>query len=1114
MDFEVSTTTTIHECNDDALITVGAIQTGPGIQDTTTEEIETTRFQGAQTPEYVEGETFTFQSASPRPFRHIDGPMTAKTPEFITSPKRVEDGPSSASYSFQDVELSSNTETCSSPRFISSHPPSPPGICAAESTGEVSPTQRTSKKRKRNRGDMDGVSGFLDLEAEVSHDEEDDEGDEDMDGFIVGDDEDASPSINYHAITTKLRPDEERISKPSIPFVDFGKKKLDSRTYNYVDKVMMTLYNEPNSEAAERREKTRQKHGLQSIWLVYVHSKRQRDVICWWKEFCKTFRTKRPADCDVTLYARRPKDNFLYVETQNPALTALALSMCRHVVRSPTGLNGIKMVQMDVYETPLSLQLLIEHYQRAALEHSTGSWVCLYTNPPHKVRKNECRYTTPPPPPSELPDATWSISEEELATNAPPEEPIACKDETRDAIPQHTHSKHSIPPETLKRCDSLRHYHGDAAIVVSSGCKELTVLLIPRVPVKAIQTSGAYQVSLHDEVVQCLHDVESLSREFLSTCRYNVDHGLRVEVVSTEFVKPLHRPLTPREGMLFYSCSHPILTDHFPRVAGWDFQVGERVVTRISGILGEVVAVEQDGLYTVDTDNIRRHVGWGVQKSWKTGDLVQHTIHGWDGFVVEQSEFHGCGHLQTLVHTRNIMEIQKGSCTLKEKEHIQVLVEPNFLVRYTPPQRSIFSQSVPSIPWMEAAEYQTSFLKTDPKDVRRILAEKHPELLTPAQIDREVRNGHVHSIPWMFREVDVFSRGYRGRARVTDVRYGCQTASGLMIQVEWIVQGSVGDRFEVDYDFVLDLDSQMPLHVVEAAQPPFVVRVGYSHPKFNPPTYYGSSSSSRYLHEPDSRLHSSSWACDIDNDPSDEETGSIAEMRDRIMGRTSYKHIAISDELVIDKPATRPMPVVTPEDIQKMLKFLESPVNVRCRRTWSDDAHPSHRWLYELQGKPARLLFWVKLFGKDDQFRYTFKGLERTVKVGYTELGDRCIFYRHEKQDRILPNAMRIEMRGIAVQTKKALYVLKGDHAGEYAVRIATVPRNLASQSEAMYACCSVDSETGAVDANVEYKLRASDVCQIELEKEAFTRMDKEAQEIKEKKGVQRNQKRRKTTET
>jgi hypothetical protein len=484
------------------------------------------------------------------------------------------------------------------------------------------------------------------------------------------------------------------------------------------------------------------------------------------------------------------------VETQKPALTAVAFSMCRHVVRDPAGLNGIKMFQMDVYEAPLSLKLFTEHFSRAALEHSIGSWVWLYTNPPHE--KNEkIRYTTPPPALPEVIGTKWTISQDE--SQQPPEDLVA-EPEIPKATSKRTRSKPLIPPETIKKCDSLRHYHGDAAIVVSSGRDEIKVLLIPRVPVKAIQTNATYQVGLHDDVVQCLHDVESLSHEYLSTCRYTVDHGLRVEEISTQYVKPLHRRLTPREGLLFYSSRHPILIDHFPRVSAWEFQVGDRVVTRGSDTLGEVVAVEKDGLYTLDTHDTRRHVGWGVQKSWKAGDLVQHTIHGWDGFVVEEGEFHGHGHMQTLVYTRNALETH----ILKEQEHVQVLVEPNFLVRYTPPQRSLFSRSVPSVPWMEAAEYQTSFHKTDPKDVQRILIKKHPELLTPAQIDREVRNGRIHDIPWMFREVDVFARGLRGRARVIDVRYGCQTASGLILQVEWIAHGSVGGGFEVDYDNVLD----------------------------------------------------------------------------------------------------------------------------------------------------------------------------------------------------------------------------------------------------------------------------------------------------------------------
>jgi hypothetical protein len=300
----------------------------------------------------------------------------------------------------------------------------------------------------------------------------------------------------------------------------------------------------------------------------------------------------------------------------------------------------------------------------------------------------------------------------------------------------------------------------------------------------------------------------------------------------------------------------------------------------------------------------------------------------------------------------------------------------------------------------------------------------------------------------------------------------------------------------------------MPLHVIDAPRPPFVVRVGYFHPKHKPQTYYGSSSSSRYLNEPDHTMDTGSlWTLDREEHTDDEVN--VENLRERVISGTGPRHVGILDDVVT---ATVPMPEVTPGDIDGMVKFLESPINVRCRRTWSDDAHPSHRWLYNLQGAPARLMFWVKLFGKDDQFDCKFKGLERIVKAGYTELGDRCIFYRHERQDRILPNSMKIETRGITIQTKRALYVLKGDYAGEYAVRIVTIPSNSLNQNEGLYACCSVNIETGAVNANVQYELRSGDVCQIEVDKEVFTRMDKEAQEIKGRKGVQRNPKKQRTT--
>ncbi|KAK7054519.1 hypothetical protein VNI00_003717 [Paramarasmius palmivorus] len=950
-----------------------------------------------------------------------------------------------------------------------------------DSVDEEEVKSRRSRKRKRNVKDVDCPSRFLDIEAEVSHDEEDDDDEEDLDGFIAGDDEgedDGSP-INYHAVTTSSG-DAELLPVPERDFIDFEKGKANYKLLEYARRTMLALYDNQNTEVIERREKAHQEFGLKPIWLLFIHRKRQHDVIKWWKSFSDTFKNKRPANCDVNIYARRTKDNFLYVETQNPGLTAVAFRMCPYVVRDADGLNGIKMVQMDAFEAPLSLKMLTDHYDKTPFEYMVGRWVSLYTSPPHEPKRSQVRYKTPPPPPLPLPrDDIWAISAEELpvSVSASSDNP-GSKSEDDDLLqskPAGQSSKSLISPTILKQCHSLRYYHGDAALIISSGHKEVRVLIIPRIPTKAIPFDGAH----HGDIAQCLFHPESLSGEFVSACKYNHEHGLRVEQISTEFIKPLHRHLTPREGLLFYSSRHPFLVEHFPRVSGWEFQVGDRVQTRVEGIEGEVIAIEQDGMYTLDGNNVRRHIGWGAQKFWKPGDLVQHTVYGWDGFVVEHHEFHGVNHQQTLVYTKDA----------------QILAEPNFLVRYTPEQRTLHSLVKPGIPWIDAAEYQTAALKVDPRYIQNLLAEKHPELLTPAQIDREIRNSHTRDVPWLYREVEIFAKPARGRARVMDVMFGRQTASGLAIQAEWIAHGAGGLRFEVDYDYVLDLATQMPLHIVDAPKPPFVVRVGYSHPKYHPETYYGESSSSRYLPP---QLSSGSWNYSSFADDNDPEASRQHAMR------LVPRHNAFSDTYSFS-PSQQPHTDISDEGIRSVMELLLAPVNTRLRRTWSEDAHPSHRWLYELRGGPEKFAFWVKLFGRDNGYVHSFNGQEMLVTLGFTELGDRCIFYNHEKQDRILPNQMRIETKGITVRTRKASYVLRGEPAGKCVVRLATVPvPRGAIHAEVTYACCLVDVKTGDVQRDQQYCIKAVDACQIEVKKSIFELMYQQARDVKEDNGVRK----------
>ncbi|ESK86024.1 hypothetical protein Moror_9402 [Moniliophthora roreri MCA 2997] len=109
---------------------------------------------------------------------------------------------------------------------------------------------------------------------------------------------------------------------------------------------------------------------------------------------------------------------------------------------------------------------------------------------------------------------------------------------------------------------------------------------------------------------------------------------------------------------------------HFPRITSWDFAFGDEVESW-GDLRGDIVEVKGNGLYIKvwDGDEPEIHyISWLARKIWQVGNLVRHSVHGWNGAVVS---FYRENH-ETTVH---VMVENEG-----QEYNVEMISDANLLV--------------------------------------------------------------------------------------------------------------------------------------------------------------------------------------------------------------------------------------------------------------------------------------------------------------------------------------------------------------------------------------------------------------------------------------------------
>ncbi|KAJ8073154.1 hypothetical protein PM082_020023 [Marasmius tenuissimus] len=102
--------------------------------------------------------------------------------------------------------------------------------------------------------------------------------------------------------------------------------------------------------------------------------------------------------------------------------------------------------------------------------------------------------------------------------------------------------------------------------------------------------------------------------------------------------------------------------------------------------------------------------------------------------------------------------------------------------------------------------------------------------MTPEQTDKALQVTKTFRNPWKLSSVLVWKGMHHGHFHVLDVIVSKQTKSSLKLQLRTDIINAVGVPILVDYNYVVDADLLLPLHIIK--KPPFNLMLpkGYTHP--------------------------------------------------------------------------------------------------------------------------------------------------------------------------------------------------------------------------------------------------------------------------------------------
>ncbi|KAL0565093.1 hypothetical protein V5O48_016939 [Marasmius crinis-equi] len=513
-----------------------------------------------------------------------------------------------------------------------------------------------------------------------------------------------------------------------------------------------------------------------SLWLVRCHAGKEFDVIHYAIMHATTTQTYAIS----SLHYRKDGEGYLYLETADPLTASGILEKCafvRHSLHSSYGSVDMKRLD-DQNETIRSLRFAPEPIE-------CGTWVRL-NNPTFGRPKPR-----PKPKPSKLIDP-------------------------HDYVP---------PPEPVQK---RSYYHNALALVLDTSAStdgNLSVLVVPRVDetLTDLGFSIPPEFKLGSQIAfspEFLKEFETLSPKMESK-GIRVDSGLRLATVERKAVVRDSDAQSWRDLTLFAKSGHPSVLQSFPRVREWQFEEGEQAISWDGEVEGKIHSVKESGVELL----VRRRgnylvsgeiapVGWAVLKKWKIGTCVQHQS-GKEGFVIGGK--------------RDLVYFWKGQSA---ESCVPCAAHRNSLRKADP--SSFEAVLVKRRESMTQEGLRLSNMSPD--YINRALAKMsqeqgyNPHLLTPEQVDASLEATRVFQSPWKYWNVIVFKGIHRGTYHVMDVLTSQETKSGLKLVVRTDIINSTQAPMAIDYDYVVDAELLLPLHLIKLPQPTMAPPPDYVHP--------------------------------------------------------------------------------------------------------------------------------------------------------------------------------------------------------------------------------------------------------------------------------------------
>jgi hypothetical protein len=240
---------------------------------------------------------------------------------------------------------------------------------------------------------------------------------------------------------------------------------------------------------------------------------------------------------------------------------------------------------------------------------------------------------------------------------------------------------------------------------------------------------------------------------------------------------------------LFFSSGYPRFRVHFPRVDGWNFNVGDRI--EVGGLAARRATIREIGerdLPIVEFDDgtgLHSLQNWDIRKLFELGDCVKDVVHGVEGFLTKLNGF-----------AATIVTLHSNAAGY-DVSLLYINLQPyKFQQEYT--GHVNFLEKDDTQKWNNVLELVKQSHDRD-KEIRG-------SGLEMAKQRQEMVDTGSGQIPWLHRPILIVGGPHRSKfAIVFDVQNSQQTQSSLRIVARIETQGpSLGNQVLLDYDHVVD----------------------------------------------------------------------------------------------------------------------------------------------------------------------------------------------------------------------------------------------------------------------------------------------------------------------